>query len=191
MKKIIAAVALAFAAASTPAHAFAFDLDSFIGADKIEKICAKGMVCRKFEGTPCQVSKNFFSACYVLCNKAQADFGASQCVTKAVKAHSFDTAKGWYTKGTTVQQEKPTAHLARQIMKAAKASPKIKQGMTSICNGLVKAKSLAAKLDNGQMAGFEKACFTGLGIGKMPAPKEIPADIEKSLEAPADPNTND
>jgi hypothetical protein len=190
MKKLILVAALALSAAATPAHALGYDLDSFVGADKLEKICAKDMVCRKFEGTPCQISKNFFSACYTLCNKAQADFGASQCVAKAVKAHTFDPAKGVYTKGTTVQNEKPAAHLARQIMKAAKANAKVKAGMTTICNGLVKAKSLAAKLDNGTMAGFEKACFTGLGIGKAPAASAIPADMEASLEAPADPNAN-
>lgn len=190
MKKLILAVTLALAASATPAHALGYDLDSFIGADKLEKICAKNMVCRKFEGTPCQVSKNFFSACYVLCNKAQADFGASQCVSKAQKAHSFDPAKGVYVKGTTVQNEKPAAHLARQIMKAAKANPKVKQGMSSICNGLVKAKTLAAKLDNGTMAGFQKACATGLGIGTPPPAAAVPADMEASLEAPADPNAN-
>ena len=190
MKKIILAATLALAASATPAHALGFDLDSFIGADKLEKICAKNMVCRKFEGTPCQVSKNFFSACYVLCNKSQADFAASQCMTKAKTAHTFDPAKGVYTKGTTVQNEKPASHLARQIMKAAKANAKVKQGMTSICNGLVKAKTLVAKLDNGTMAGFQKACATGLGIGTMPPVSQIPADMEASLEAPADPNAN-
>jgi hypothetical protein len=121
-------------------------------------VCGKGMLCRALDGAGCDVSKDFFSACYVLCGR-DAGFRESHCMNNAVKAHAFDLGRGVYTRGDTVQDEPPAAHLARQIVKAGDGNAEVKSGLCSVCGAVRKAPEASRReMLGASAASFEAAC---------------------------------
>lgn len=123
-------------------------------------VCGKGNLCRALAGVPCGTSKNFFSACYLFCQR-EPGFHESQCLQKAVTSHAFDASRGVYTKGDTVQNEPPSHHLARQIAKAGSESPEVKAGMCAICENFLRGSaSRRAQMLGADTQSFEAACRT-------------------------------
>lgn len=124
-------------------------------------VCGKGNLCRALAGVPCGTSKSFFSACYLFCQR-EPGFRESQCMQKAVASHTFDAARGVYTRGDTVQNEPPSHHLARQIAKAgSEASPEVKAGMCAICQNFMRGStSRRAQMLGADLQSFEAACKT-------------------------------
>ncbi|WP_032112614.1 hypothetical protein [Candidatus Paracaedibacter symbiosus] len=90
---------------------FTASLGSAISNGAKDQICKQGGVCRKFEGIPCEFSKDLVSSCAIICGD-RPDFIASTCIRKSQNKWGLNTQTWTYRDGEHV-----SVHLKRQLEK--------------------------------------------------------------------------
>ncbi len=96
-------------------------------------ICKSGGICRKFEGIGCNISKNFTSACALICDGKEG-FNESTCVKKANRRFGLNMKTKSYGNSESIQD-----HLGRQILKGHENDPVSQKLFTVLCSPVGKS----------------------------------------------------